>query len=412
MIRIFNISIVLFLIWFLNTSFQQEQLNSISATEIVGTENTPDFYTEKLEIRQFNKEGRLASFITTERLSHYLDSQSIVEPYVEINSVDEQNMNNQYALLDAPSILIYSEDGGTKKITSTNGLLTDSSHALKLSNDVVLLVSDKNNNETLKISTSELSYNDVEQRIWTDKKITGNSGQGTFNSNELQLDIKSEQLNLKDKVKIHYEKYGIDISADVLSSNPQTELSRLDGNVVLSHIKILITGNSAEVQTTKSKGQQFIISGDPVNFKQTLEQSTMFAKASQLVYIPSSEQMEFEGNVVVTQQSKDVEFEVAAEQLQLLFREQRPSELRAEGNPVKFKHQIVERTVYIDAKHMQWQTISNIAILSQATVQDGETTFSADEIKYNTLTGEISATGKGNSRPSYKYTPEKDKDSN
>ncbi|MFT5519796.1 MAG: lipopolysaccharide transport protein LptA [Enterobacterales bacterium] len=410
MIRILNVTIVLILIWFLNASFQEEQLNVISATEIVGTENTPDFYTEKLEIRQYNKEGSLASFITTERLSHYLDAENIEEASLDIKSL---NKNNQYALLDAPSILIYGEDGGTKQITSTNGLLIDSKHALKLSNDVVLLVSDKNDKQTLKITTTELSYNDVEQSIWTDKEIIGNSEQGTFNANKLQMDVKSEQLNLEDKVNIHYDKYGLNISADVLSSNPQTELSRLDGNVLLNHVKILITGKSAEVKTTKSKQQQqFVISGNPVNFKQILEQSTMFAKANQLVYIPSSEQMEFEGNVVITQQSQNVEFEVAAEQLQLLFKEQKPSELSAEGSPVKFKHQIVERIIYIDAKHMQWESANNIAILTQATVQDGETTFSADEIKYNTLTGEISATGNGNSRPSYKYTPEEEKDSN
>jgi lipopolysaccharide transport protein LptA len=122
--------------------------------------------------------------------------------------------------------------------------------------------------------------------------------------------------------------------------------------------------------------------------------------------------MEFEGNVIVTQQSNNVEFEVSAEQLQLLFNDQKPSKLSAEGSPVKFKHKIVERVINIDAKHMQWQSATNIAILTEATVQDGETKFSADEIKYNTLTGEISATGNGNSRPSYQYTPEEEKDSN
>ncbi|MFT5450860.1 MAG: LPS export ABC transporter protein LptC/lipopolysaccharide transport protein LptA [Enterobacterales bacterium] len=423
MIRLLNIAVVLFLIWFLNASFQQEQINSISATEIVGTENTPDFYSEKLEIRQYNEEGSLASYITTERLSHYLDShsvdgssldkESLDRQNIKSNNVDEHKTNNQYALLDAPSVLIYGKDGGTKKITSTNGLLTERNHDLKLSNDVVLLVSDKNDNQTLKVTTTELSYNDVEDRIWTDKEIIGNSEQATFNSNKLQLDVKSEQLNLKDKVKIHYDKYGLDISADALSSNPLTELSRLNGNVLLSHVKILITGKSAEVKTTKSKQQQqFIISGAPVNFQQILEQSTMFAKANHLVYIPSSEQMEFEGNVVITQRSVDVEFEVAAEQLQLLFQDQKPSQLIAEGSPVKFKHKIAERIIYIDAKHMLWQSTTKMAILSQATVQDGETIFSADEIQYNTLTGEISATGNGNSRPSYKYKPEEEKGSN
>ena len=103
MIRAFNLGLVLFLIWFLNVSFQEKQLNNISANEILGTEDTPDFYSEDLQIRQYNDQGKLESYITTKRLSHYVDK--------------------QYAILDAPQLMLYGKDGSVKNISSTYGEL-------------------------------------------------------------------------------------------------------------------------------------------------------------------------------------------------------------------------------------------------------------------------------------------------
>ncbi|PCJ46132.1 MAG: LPS export ABC transporter periplasmic protein LptC [Gammaproteobacteria bacterium] len=390
MIRAFNLGLVLFLIWFLNVSFQEKQLNNISANEILGTEDTPDFYSEDLQIRQYNDQGKLESYITTKRLSHYVDK--------------------QYAILDAPQLMLYGKDGSVKNISSTYGELNDRSRDLKLSDSVVLIVSDKDNNQTLKVVTAELSYSDSEQRIWSDSKVKGDSEQGTFNSNKLQMDTKSEQLTLKDKVQIYYEQYRLNISADLLTSNPETDLSRLKGQVNLVHENIIISGDAAEVQSAKDKQQQFIITGEPVNFKQNLAGSSMTAKTRQLVYFPSLERMDLEGRVEVIQKTANFEFEIKAAQIQIQFREQSPFRLDAVGEPAYFIHRLADRTVMIDAKNIVWQAEANIAVLTEATVQDGQTTFSADEINYNTLTGEISATGSGNSRPSYQYTPSEDKE--
>ena len=106
----------------------------------------------------------------------------------------------------------------------------------------------------------------------------------------------------------------------------------------------------------------------------------------------------------------DEYFEINTEQLQISFKLGEPYQLTAEGQPVTFKHRLNNKQVLINADKINWDRALKIVILHQAKVLNEQTVFSADEIKYNTMTGEISATGNGDTRPNYRYEPEQDKD--
>lgn len=391
MIRAFNLLVIILLIWFLIDSLQDRPSKVVTATEILGTERTPNYYSENLELRQFNKSGELQSLIKTSLLSHYSDQ--------------------QHASLEAPELVLFGAEGEITKVTSVSGTIDDQSRNLQLTENVELRVLDNNNQQKINIKTSQLNYQAAEQTLWTDSKITADSAQGKFNADGLKMDVKSEQLALDQRVKIVYSDIGLDIRADQASTNLETALSRLQGNVALKHLGLSITGDIAEVQAATDRQQQlFVIDGKPAAFEQTSETSQMSSTAQQLLYTPAEERMELNKDVTFNQRTVDNFFEISADQLLMLLKSGQPDQLTATGVPVIFNHQLSGRTIKITAEKIAWDAKTQIAFLQQATLVDDETTFAADEIKYNTLTGEISATGKGNNRPSYRYVPDPQQD--
>jgi lipopolysaccharide transport protein LptA len=161
---------------------------------------------------------------------------------------------------------------------------------------------------------------------------------------------------------------GLDISADKAETNLKTAISRLEGNVKLIHIGLMISGSSAEVQAASEvQPQIFVISGKPVKFEQKLDTSEMSASAQQLIYRPSEERMELQTNVLMIQKNAADSFKISAENLQIIFRQERPHHLDATGSPVSFSHQLAERVIQINAEKIAWNAETSIAIMKEAT---------------------------------------------
>jgi len=204
----------------------------------------------------------------------------------------------------------------------------------------------------------------------------------------------------------------LNITADHTTANLKTEISRLEGNVLLKHNNVTISGDAAEVQPASDKyPQQFIISGVPVHFKQMLESNELIATALQVVYLPSLEQMQLQNDVTISQTTTENQFDIEAEQLKVEFKIGKPNQFIGTGNPLTFSQQLPQRKIQIFAEQIIWDAGDQIATLSKAKVLDAQTSFAADELKYNTLTGEISAIGSGDSRPSYRFNPKKSQES-
>ncbi|RLA02402.1 MAG: LPS export ABC transporter periplasmic protein LptC [Gammaproteobacteria bacterium] len=185
MIKFAYLLIIGLLIWFLNYSLREQPVKELVVSQVLGTEQAPDYYSENLQMRQFNKQGKLQSLIKTKRFSHYADQ--------------------QFASLLEPEITLYQMDGNRNHITSQLGEIEDSSRDLTLTEKVQIVVSDNQNKQQMVINTSDLHYGVAEQILWTDSPVTAELLYGSFVSLGLQMDINTQQMMLKDKVKVHYD---------------------------------------------------------------------------------------------------------------------------------------------------------------------------------------------------------------
>ncbi len=205
----------------------------------------------------------------------------------------------------------------------------------------------------------------------------------------------------------------LDIQADSGDINLQTSISRLHGNILLKHSTFTITGDDAEIQAANdTRPQLYVISGTPVTFNQQSEIPTITATSLQLVYYPDEEIMELQEKVSFIQHAENTQYTLQADELEIVFSQGLIQQMLTRGSPTVFTHKIADNKIEIQAEKITWDTRLQEAILHQATVLDEQSTFSAEKITYNTNTGELSASGEGNTRPSYRYSPEKTKEIN
>jgi len=205
----------------------------------------------------------------------------------------------------------------------------------------------------------------------------------------------------------------LDIQADSGDINLQTSISRLQGNILLKHRTFTVTGDDAEIQAANdTRSQLYVISGAPVTFNQHSEISTITATSNQLVYTPDQELMELQGNVSFIQHAENTQYSLIADEIQIIFSQGHAQQMLTTGSPTVFTHETADKKIEFQAQKISWDTSSQEAIFHQATVLDEQTTFTAEKIIYNTVTEELSASGEGNTRPSYRYNPEKKEESN
>jgi len=201
---------------------------------------------------------------------------------------------------------------------------------------------------------------------------------------------------------------GLDLHADKATSNLNTAESKLSGNIILRHRGFQITGDLAEVRNKISTDDQtYIIAGSPVVFTQSLNASTMRAQANWLNYDPIAEKVHFKKNVAISSTFKNGKFIISASDILLQLNQRQPSKLEAIGDPLIFSNQLSMRSIQIEASRISWDSETDIATLYFAKVIDNQVVFSADEIIYNFKTGELSAIGEGDSRPNYRFDPNK-----
>ncbi len=176
--------LILFLVWIIHSNYQEVITNDNKVTEILGIKDVPDYYSETLKLQQFNQQGVQESVINTARLIHY--------PY------------QQQALLESPKIVMNGTEGDTWEVSSATGSIADDNNYVTLTDDVLLRQLNKAKQQTIMIKTDTLYYNVSEQILWTNSDVFAETKQGTFNAKGLKILIPTEQLFLKEKVRIHY----------------------------------------------------------------------------------------------------------------------------------------------------------------------------------------------------------------
>jgi len=150
---------------------------------------------------------------------------------------------------------------------------------------------------------------------------------------------------------------GLDIQADSGDTNLQTSVSRLQGNVILTHGSLTVTGENAEIQAAnENKPQIYVITGKPAKFIQRTDTSKINASSFQLVYTPAQELMEFQGKVMFSQTDKENQFKLTASKLDIFYKKGSPQQISATGSPVVFMHNLQNKAVEINAEDIIWDT--------------------------------------------------------
>lgn len=195
---------------------------------------------------------------------------------------------------------------------------------------------------------------------------------------------------------------GVEITSDRFSTNLITSLSRLEGNVTLSHQGIKIEAGYAEAHPETTEAKAKFILGQNIQMTQAIEGYSIRATAAEATYLPNDNEFSMRGNVQFKYQQTGQNFNIRAEDLQVNQQNNQLASLLAKGKPGILTHVLDDRRIIITAASINWQASTEIAIMLNASLDDGSTTFSASEIEYNTRTGAVSAKGQGDERPRYR----------
>jgi len=194
MSRIIKIAMAVLLIALLNYSFQQRGEREIKVTEILGTETVPDYYAQGIEIRQFDKFGKLKSLIKTQKLSHF--------------------PNQQQASLERPMLMLNSSLGGMVSVAAQVGSIFDLNQNIELKDGVTLSATDEQDLEKFTLITESMNYTPEQNKLWTENKISARSilantsveesTFATYRATGFQMDLKLQQLKFNNDVEVHY----------------------------------------------------------------------------------------------------------------------------------------------------------------------------------------------------------------
>ena len=217
-------------------------------------------------------------------------------------------------------------------------------------------------------------------------------------------------LGLKATEAVNFS--GVEVTSDRFSTNLVTSLSRLEGNVTLSHQGITIESGFAEAHPESGDNVAKFVLGQNLQMRQAIEGYNINATGANATYFPNANELRMRGNVQFKYQQTGQNFSIRAEDLQVIQSNKQLSRLLAKGKPGILTHDIDDRRIIITASSIDWAADSEVAIMMDASLDDGSTTFSASEIEYNTRTGAVSAKGQGDERPRYRFNTDEEEKNN
>ena len=207
------------------------------------------------------------------------------------------------------------------------------------------------------------------------------------------------------KISAFAEKIGeVEIDADSLSTNFVTSESKLEGNVILRHQGMILRCGLAEIFPASETNQEpRYILREQLALAQDTQLYSLSAQAGEAIYLPTQDELTLQKNVNFQYKQAEQLFTIESENLQVNLNNGAVENLVSTGAPSKFTQTFGSKTVVIEAASIDWFAATQVAILKEASLDDGATTFSASEIEYNTATGAISAQGRGENRPKYRF---------
>jgi lipopolysaccharide transport protein LptA len=136
---------------------------------------------------------------------------------------------------------------------------------------------------------------------------------------------------------------------------------------------------------------------------QQTEDYELSAQAGEATYLPVADELILTSQVRFLHKQGGQAFDISAENLNVLLKDGQLDQLIATGEPATFSQRFENKQVVIQASRIDYIAETQTALMKDASLDDGVTTFSANEIEYNTTTGAISAKGQGDERPKYRF---------
>ena len=197
---------------------------------------------------------------------------------------------------------------------------------------------------------------------------------------------------------------GVEIDADQFTTNILTSQSILEGNVILRHQGMVIRCGLAEIfPEGGEESQPRYLLKDQLALAQQTDQYQLSAQAGQATYLPLADELILDTQVQFQHIQSEQAFDISADNLKVLQKDGQLDQLIAMGEPTTFTQTFDNKRVEIKASRIDWIAETQTALMKDASLNDGTTTFSASEIEYNTTTGAISAKGQGDERPKYRF---------
>lgn len=200
----------------------------------------------------------------------------------------------------------------------------------------------------------------------------------------------------------------VEIDADQFSTNIVSELSTLKGNVILRHQGLVLRCGLAEIfPATETNEPKYVLS-EQLALVQNAADYEVTAKAGKATYLPVSNELILEQQVGFKHSLSEQTFEINAARLHIYQKQGQLQQMVATGVPAILSQTFPSKRVVIKAERIDWLAETQTALMKEASLDDGVTTFSASEISYNTVTGAVSAKGQGENRPKYRFNSKQD----
>ncbi|TRX52780.1 LPS export ABC transporter periplasmic protein LptC [Thalassomonas sp. M1454] len=186
MSRLHTLSTIVFAIALAIYGYLQWQQSNQAVVAKVEDENTPDFVATKLSSNQFNSDGELTHTIFAQSMSHF--------------------SNKNQTIFQKPKYTIYPDDNKPSWHISANQGILQGSEQLTLSEQVLLVSSDKNSFIS-QIEGKEIMLDLVNKIITSEQTILLKGNDFTMYGSGLNVDINTTEMTLNEHVQTIFKKH-------------------------------------------------------------------------------------------------------------------------------------------------------------------------------------------------------------
>jgi len=197
----------------------------------------------------------------------------------------------------------------------------------------------------------------------------------------------------------------LEISSDNWKADQKTGTYHYKKNVILKWGEVKVTANTLSRQiNTQTQLEEIVAEGMPVvlTFTDPKTKKTVFARGQDFTFVTPNNHIILKNKASLTiSQGETIETDIQARQIDLHLDGSKIDSVEAAGKPVRFSHQLVNgKRTQAQAQQLTLEYAAQKVHLIGAKVEQGTDTFKAESLYFDVLSGQLSASGEGENRPS------------